>query len=233
MSQQALLRQSFKQKCDLFYQYLYGARIFPALMLSLLLIALMTGISTLSGNAQPQYADQFPPTAVEQPAALTVALKTSGKTLRPEMRTVLTFAARKYHVSAGALESAFVAAQSASQETGLDPLLIIAVIAIESRFNPYAESVAGAQGLMQVMPRWHEDKIPEGMGVAALFDPEANVRIGAQILHESIRSEGGLIAGLQQFAGASDDPDLGYANKVLAQKRELEVAAGRVAMARL
>ena len=106
----------------------------------------------------------------------------------------------------------------------LDPLLIVAVIAIESRFNPYAESVVGAQGLMQVMPRWHQDKIPEGGGTLTLFDPKTNVQVGAQVLRESIRRMGGLVPGLQQFTGSLDDPEQTYANKVLAEKRQLENA---------
>ncbi len=144
--------------------------------------------------------------------------------LDPKLRPALEFVARKYRVSSEALEPIFLAAQKAARESRLEPLLIVSVISIESRFNPYAESVAGAQGLMQVMPRMHQDKIPEGMGSGALLDPETNVSVGSQVLAESIRREGGLIAGLQQFAGAADDPELGYANKVIAEKQQIESA---------
>ena len=146
-------------------------------------------------------------------------------TLTSEMRAALNFVSHRYRVSAEALDPVFFAAQTAGRQLNLDPLLIVAVIAIESRFNPYAESVAGAQGLMQVMPRWHRDKIPQSGGRLTLFDPEINVHIGAQVLRESIRRMGGLIPGLQQFAGAMDDPDQTYASKVLAEKQRLESAA--------
>jgi soluble lytic murein transglycosylase-like protein len=85
----------------------------------------------------------------------------------------------------------------------------------------------GAQGLMQVMPRYHQDKLPEGADELSFFDPILNVRVGARILRESIRRNGGLTAGLQQFAGAPDDAEQRYAAKVLAEKARLEAAAQR------
>jgi len=145
--------------------------------------------------------------------------------LTSEMRAALNFVSHRYRVSAAALDPVFFAAQTAGRQMNLDPLLIVAVIAIESRFNPFAESVAGAQGLMQVMPRWHLDKLPESGDGLTLFDPEVNVQIGARVLRESIRRMGGLIPGLQQFAGAADDPEQTYANRVLAEKQRLEIAA--------
>lgn len=145
--------------------------------------------------------------------------------LTSEMRAALNFVALRYRVSAAALGPVFFAAQTAGRQMNLDPLLIVAVIAVESRFNPFAESGAGAQGLMQVMPRWHRNKLAESADKLTLFDPEVNVQIGAQVLRESIRRMGGLIPGLQQFAGAADDQDQTYANKVLAEKQRLEAAA--------
>jgi soluble lytic murein transglycosylase-like protein len=113
-------------------------------------------------------------------------------------------------------------AQQAARE--LDPLLIIAVIGIESGFNPFAQSVMGAQGLMQVIPRFHRDKLPPETPPTAFLDPVSNVRVGAQVLHEAIRRQGGLIEGLQYYAGAADDPERGYAARVIAEKQRLELA---------
>jgi hypothetical protein len=231
MSQATLPRQTIVQQIEYVLNALHDSRVLPGLMISLILIALMVARPTafteltsfqpdsVSANVEPE-----PSIAQVEPAQTVIP----APTLTSKMRAALDFVARRYRVSADALLPVFVAAQKAGRESRLDPLLIVAVISIESRFNPYAESIVGAQGLMQVMPQWHQDKIPEGMGSAALFDPETNVQVGAQILRESIHREGGLIAGLQQFAGASDDPELGYANKVLAQRRELELAVGRV-----
>ncbi|HJW04042.1 MAG TPA: lytic transglycosylase domain-containing protein [Azospira sp.] len=147
--------------------------------------------------------------------------------LTPRMRAALGYVARRYRVSSEALGPIFQAVQSTGTELSLDPLLIVAVIGIESGFNPLSQSVMGAQGLMQIIPRFHRDKLPEGAGQAPLLDPVTNVRVGAQALEESIRRNGGLMEGLQQFAGATKDEDQSYATRVLAEKQRLEQAARR------
>lgn len=164
----------------------------------------------------------------KEEAAIAVAAEPEQDTaLSPKLRAVLDDVAHRYRVSAAALVPVFAAAQATAREQHLDPLLIIAVIAIESRFNPFSESPMGAQGLMQVIPRFHQDKLPEDAGKMAFLDPITNVQIGAQALHESIRRNGDLLDGLQQFGGASDDEGQAYANKVLAEKERLEQVARR------
>ncbi len=147
--------------------------------------------------------------------------------LTPRMRAVLDHVTQRYRVSPAALGPIFEAAQLTGRERRLDPLLIVAIIGVESGFNPFAESAMGAQGLMQVMPRFHQDKVPEGAGKLPLFDPVTNVQIGAQVLQEAIRQRGGLMAGLQQFGGAVNDGEQTYAAKVLAEKQRLEEAVRR------
>ena len=141
--------------------------------------------------------------------------------LTAPMSTALEHVARKYRVSAHALAPIFEAVQAAGREQNLDPLLLIAVISIESRFNPYSQSVVGAQGLMQIIPRYNLDKVPEGSGALPFLNPVINVRVGAKILHENIQQHGSLVAGLQKYAGAVDDETHNYANKVLAEKQRL------------
>ena len=141
--------------------------------------------------------------------------------LSPQMRAALDSVARRYRVSDQALLPIFEAAQVAGRERNIDPVLLISIISIESSFNPYAQSVMGAQGLMQVIPRFHQDKIPEWAGAQPFLDPVSNVHIGAHVLQETIRRQGGLMLGLQQYAGALDDDAMGYANKVMAEKQRL------------
>jgi soluble lytic murein transglycosylase-like protein len=152
----------------------------------------------------------------------------SAVSLNPRMRGALDYVSRRYHVSTDALQPIFATAQAVGRELHLDPLLIIAVIGIESGFNPFSQSVVGAQGLMQVMPRIHKDKLPEEADLSAFLDPVTNVQVGAKVLKESIRRNGGVEGGLQQFAGASNDPDRRYSSKVLAEKQRLEQAAQRL-----
>ena len=171
----------------------------------------------------------FPGEAVvtEEDAA-EAPVEESAVSLNPRMRGALDYVSKRYRVSTDALLPIFATAEVAGRELRLDPLLIIAVIGIESGFNPFSQSVVGAQGLMQVMPRFHMDKLPEEADRSAFLDPVTNVQVGARVLKESIRRNGGVTSGLQQFAGASNDPDRRYASKVLAEKQRLEQAAQRL-----
>jgi soluble lytic murein transglycosylase-like protein len=145
--------------------------------------------------------------------------------LSPRMLGVLEYVSKRYRVSHEALQPIFSTAQEVGQELKLDPLLIIAVIGVESGFNPFSQSVYGAQGLMQVVPRFHQDKLPEEAN--SFLDPVTNVQVGARVLKESIFRSGGLENGLQQFGGALKDPERRYAGKVLAEKQRLEQAVQR------
>lgn len=145
-----------------------------------------------------------------------------------EMRGVVDYLSRKYRVAAPAIEHLVGAAGVAGERVGVDPMLIVAVMAIESGFNPIAESPMGAQGLMQVIPRYHQDKLDEeGAGRHALLDPLVNIQVGARVLKESIRRAGSLEAGLQQYGGAVSDGEAQYAAKVLAEKQRLDAALKR------
>jgi soluble lytic murein transglycosylase-like protein len=100
-------------------------------------------------------------------------------------------------------------------------------MAVESRFNPVAESLVGAKGLMQVVPRQHLDKLVEHGGEDAVLDPATNIALGARILKEYIRRTGSLEAGLQFYNGALADPSSQYAQKVFAEKERLQQAVRR------
>jgi soluble lytic murein transglycosylase-like protein len=114
------------------------------------------------------------------------------------------------------------AAYRAGEQYSLDPLLILAVMAVESRYNPVAESLVGAKGLMQVMPKYHLDKLADLGGEEALLEPEVNIQVGAQILREYQRRCHDTEAALQMYAGAFDEPSGQYATKVFAERSRLE-----------
>lgn len=146
--------------------------------------------------------------------------------LSPELQAVADHLAKRYRVSAQAMESMVAAAQTIGKRLGVDPYLIIAVMAIESSFNPIAESSMGAQGLMQVIPRYHQDKL-ERVGADSLLDPHINIAVGAHILKEYIERAGSLEGGLDQYGGVVNNYELQYSARVLAQKRRLESVARR------
>jgi len=129
---------------------------------------------------------------------------------------------KRFYISPGATERMVAAAHRAASEVGLDPLLVLAVISIESRFNPIAESVMGAKGLMQIIPKYHLDKLSAAGGEDAVFDPESNIHIGARILQEYVHRTGTLEAGLQFYNGAWRDNSAQYAHKVMAERARLE-----------
>lgn len=132
--------------------------------------------------------------------------------------------ARRYRVANGPAGEVVGAVLKEARTHGIDPLLVLAVIAVESRFNPVAESAQGALGLMQVVPRFHMDKIA-ALGVTALLRPEANIAIGVKILKDSMRKGGeDVAAGLQFYNGAVDDDTRAYATRVLNEQKRIENA---------
>jgi soluble lytic murein transglycosylase-like protein len=139
-------------------------------------------------------------------------------------RALVSYVSRRYSIASSATEQLVDAAYDAGQQVGLDPLLILAVMAIESRFNPIAESNMGAKGLMQVIPKHHQDKLNDHGGEGAVLDPTTNILVGARILKEYIRRTGSLEAGLQFYNGALADVSSQYAQKVIAEKERLQQA---------
>jgi soluble lytic murein transglycosylase-like protein len=140
----------------------------------------------------------------------------------PEQRALTEFIARRYRVALDATAGYVAAAFQPGGVLKVDPLLILAVMAVESRYNPVAESPFGAKGLMQVIPRFHPDKLAEHGGASALLDPQVNIQVGAQILREYLRRFGETETALQMYAGAFDEPTSAYAGKVLAERARLE-----------
>lgn len=146
-------------------------------------------------------------------------------------RALSGFVANRYRISQDVAYDLVRVAHQAGNELKLDPLLIIAVIAVESRFNPIAESVTGAKGLMQIIPKYHTDKLEEFGGEQAVFDPAANIQVGAQILKEYLRLTGNIGSALQMYAGALGDREDQYSNKVLNEKSRLQQALAQTRVA--
>jgi soluble lytic murein transglycosylase-like protein len=209
-----------------------------AIIFAVLVIACAALIPTLTPLASAFIRPTSAPASVPLAAAVVEAVQPEapppvrGKLAvvpdpRREIETLATFVARKYRISSAATRELVGTAYREGRRAGLDPLLILAVIAVESRFNPIAESDGGAQGLMQVIPALHKDKF-EAAQVDSVLDPHANIRLGVRILREYIRRGGTEVAGLQLYNGSSDDATTAYATKVLAEKQRLLQAVKRV-----
>jgi soluble lytic murein transglycosylase-like protein len=139
-----------------------------------------------------------------------------------EQQALAEFIAKRWRIAETAATSFVSIAYRAGKRYSVDPVLILSVVAIESRFNPVAESVVGAKGLMQIIPKYHLDKLLDHGGEEALLDPEVNIHVGAQILHEYYRRLQDQEAALQRYAGAFDEPTARYAAKVFEERMRLE-----------
>lgn len=146
----------------------------------------------------------------------------------PKHQAALAFwLSKKYRVAPEPVSALVAEAFELGKRTKLDPTLILAVVAVESGFNPFAQSHVGAQGLMQVMTRVHSDKYESFGGQLAAFDPVANLRVGVKVLQECIRRAGSVEAGLRHYVGAANqENDGGYAAKVMAEQSRLNAVSG-------
>ncbi len=167
--------------------------------------------------------------AVAEPGAVMRATAMDPARLNREQAAVARWISRRYKVAPEPVGALVAEAWTIGERARIDPTLILAIMAIESSFNPFAQSSVGAQGLMQVMTRVHDDKYDVFGGTHAAFDPITNLRVGVQVLKECIARAGSVQAGLRYYVGAALlDHDGGYADKVLMEQAHLQnVAAGR------
>ena len=170
--------------------------------------------------------------AVEPPKRVAIPLDV-------QQRAITGHISRKYGVSTEVVGELVRTAFAAGQQYGIDPLLVVAIMAVESSFNPIAESVAGAKGLMQIIPKYHPEKFAEFGGEHAAFDPRVNILVGVRIIREYLMmASGDLFGALQTYAGAAGDRSAAYTHRVLNEKDLLDgltgqpktERAGRVAM---
>jgi hypothetical protein len=161
--------------------------------------------------------------------AIDRATATNPKDLPKQQAAVAFWLSKKYRVAPEPLSALVSEAYDIGLRTKLDPTLILAVMAIESGFNPFAQSPVGAQGLMQVMTKVHSEKYESFGGKLAAFDPLTNLRVGVKVLQECITRAGSTEGGLKSYVGAANiEDDGGYAGKVMAEHARLQlVAKGR------
>ncbi len=163
---------------------------------------------------------------VNDPVASERATAADPQNLPKQQASVALWLSKKYRIAPEPLSALVAAAYDVGTRVKLDPTLILAVMAIESGFNPFKQSHVGAQGLMQVMTKVHSDKYENFGGNFAAFDPLTNLRVGAKVLHDCIRSAGSVEAGLKYYVGAANqEDDGGYANKVMAEYSRLQRVA--------
>jgi soluble lytic murein transglycosylase-like protein len=146
--------------------------------------------------------------------------------LTGEQAAVAEWLAKRYRIALEPVSRLVLEAWSIGPRAGLEPTLILAVAAVESAFNPFAQGSGGAKGLMQVVAHAHLEKFEPLGGLRAAFDPVSNLRVGALVLKESIAEAGSVEGGLLAYMGAySTSQQPSYPQRVLGEQSQLQQAA--------
>lgn len=174
--------------------------------------------------------DTAEPVVAEEVAEEPTAPAAAPVSLDREQKAVARWISRRYRVAPEPIGTLVQQAWALGRQAKLEPTLILAIMAVESSFNPFAQSAVGAQGLMQVMTAVHDDKYEAFGGTQAALDPVVNLKVGVTVLKECVlRAGGSLEGGLRLYVGATNlEDDGGYAAKVMAEQAFLrQVAQGR------
>ena len=178
---------------------------------------LMPSVAQMQVKSISHLSDRIP-TSKMDPQALDSNLMGSIQ----NQRAVADFFEKKYSLDRTKIEEYVSNTILIAKEVNIDPVLLLAVISVESNFNPNTKSQAGAEGLMQVMTSVHKDKYAIFGGTSEAAKPEVNIRVGAYILKYLIATAGSLRNGLKYYVGAANaEDDGGYADKVMAERNRL------------
>ena len=206
---------------------------------ALLGLAVMFAVITLTARPEIRQAGEVELMGwlkARQPEVISIAQDLVGidrataanpQSLPKQQAAVVYWLSRKYSIAPEPLSALVTEAFETGKRTKLDPTLILAIMAIESGFNPFAQSAVGAQGLMQVMTKIHSDKYEGFGGRLAAFDPVSNLRVGVKVLQECISRGGSIEGGLKLYVGAGNlEEDGGYTAKVMAEYNRLQLVVG-------
>ena len=178
---------------------------------------LMPSVAQMQVKSISHLSDRIPTSKID-PQALDSNLMGSIQ----NQRAVADFFEKKYNLDRAKIEEYVSNTILIAKEVNIDPVLLLAVISVESNFNPNTKSHAGAEGLMQVMTSVHKDKYALFGGTSEASKPEVNIRVGAYILKYLIATAGSLRNGLKYYVGAANaEDDGGYADKVMAERNRL------------
>ncbi|SHI31075.1 Transglycosylase SLT domain-containing protein [Pollutimonas bauzanensis] len=177
-----------------------------------------------------QLALQIPPLEPEEYTTPPPQFKSleQGRMLRVEQEAKIQAQTQYLAAKFGQSESSILkyvelAWKEASKRNGMSPEILLAMMQKESSLRPKVQSRYGAQGLMQIVRRWHPDKLHPS---ESLFDPEVNIRVGADVLEEYLEKAGGsLDKALGQYSGSAQ----GYATRVLNESYKLARVAAEAA----
>lgn len=178
---------------------------------------------TLMGWLELRHVEQ---TAVVETPAPTAADRSTAapmQDLSSDQVAVTRWLSSKYKVSPEPLAALVAEAWALGERSQIAPTLILAVMAIESRFNPFASGSQGGLGLMQIEPEAHTGALSSFGGRLAAFDPLTNLRVGTRLLQALIHETSTLEDALRQYSRASGQGHNDqYVDRVLAEQKLLD-----------
>jgi hypothetical protein len=138
-------------------------------------------------------------------------------------KALVSYIASHYLISERGASKIVAASIEAGKAKKIEVSLITAIIAIESKFNPYAKSTGKAEGLMQVIPYWHPEKMKAIGGTQNIIETRENIFAGSATIKEYlVKFNNDKVLALQQYNGTLNDSRRKYSNLVLNEKRRID-----------
>ncbi len=160
-------------------------------------------------------------TPANNAAERTLAAELSS--LTPEQAAVSKWLSRKYRVSTQAMAALVSEAGALGERSQLPPNLILSIMAVESRFNPFASASQGIVGLMQIELDAHEESLSQFGGPFSAFDPLTNLRIGVRQLQALTQQTDTLEEALALYAATTGvSTSQAYVERILAEQKLLD-----------
>lgn len=173
----------------------------------------------------PQAKAYTIPVAAEQQSARPIPAK--PEPLDKKAQKAAEYIATTYHIAREASELIVRESVKAGKANSVDPILILAIIGVESRFNPISESQAGALGLTQTMAEYHPEKVAKIVNDQGhILNIADNIQLGSKIIGEYMRKYGNNeTLALQQYNGSLNDKSRAYSSRVLELKSKFDRAS--------
>ncbi|PQV53825.1 lytic transglycosylase domain-containing protein [Paraburkholderia sp. BL21I4N1] len=196
----------------------------PASRLTTMLAAIALSFGVAAQAADAQSAAVTPVAVASNSISASMSNSTSDsipESALPSLSDITAMLRAQFRVAPMESMTIARAVLTESDRHAISPVLLLAVMSVESSFDRHAVSVAGARGLMQVLPSAHPQLIA---GTTDLSDPAINVRIGTTILRDYLDASGGdLAAALLRYSGGGR----GYARRVVLRMQSFDASLRR------
>ena len=142
----------------------------------------------------------------------------------PKNQLAITYSlSRRYRVSPEPIAALVTEAWEVGARSQIAPTLLLAIMAIESKFNPFTAGTQGAMGLMQIDPEARASELSPFGGRLAVFDPVTNLRVGARHLQDLMLQSETMEEALRQYAASSGQSEVStYVERVLNEQKLLD-----------